>query len=363
MVDKMQAALEIRNLSAVILLSVGFLVPAPLAAQIEATPRAMDLGERGHNEKVEAELLLKNAGKEPVSLGRIAPTCSCIQVDPPALPQPIAPGASVKLTVTMSSGRAMGALHKALEITRAGATVPSLRIPVAMSVLSDYEVEPRELQFEGVVGGQPLVQTVRVTWNPKVKGKGELSVSAPVVKGPRGEERGVAEHFSAKVVDLPGGKGIELTLLPTHPEGRIFANLHARLGGKELVVPLAGDMFRCIKVSPNYVNFNRVSRLERATLSQEVRLISTDGKPFKVVALRAVFHARSSPAGVQVQLADEPAADGKSVTVRATLAPAEGAEELPVAGSFSGKVTINTDHPEKPEIELPFFGFFSEKKP
>ena len=32
---------------------------------------------------------------------------------------------------------------------------------------------------------------------------------------------------------------------------------------------------------------------------------------------------------------------------------------FPAGGSFSGKVTVTTTHPEKPQVELGFFGFFA----
>ena len=45
--------------------------------------------------------------------------------------------------------------------------------------------------------------------------------------------------------------------------------------------------------------------------------------------------------------------------IRAHIQVKEGASP---SGSFSGKLAIRTDHPEKPEVTSSFFGFFDERR-
>jgi hypothetical protein len=351
----------LRLSSPLAILSLPLLLAArPAAAQLGSTPQAIDFGEQGHYANPSAELVLENQGPQPVRIEKIHPTCSCITVTPPSLALPIPPGGSARLSVSMNGGRAMGTLRKHVEVTPAGARAPALRVPVSMRVFDGYNMEPREgYHFAGVVGGEPVSMTVRLSPRGEGKRAGPMDLKDPEVMVRRGANTVSSPDLKAEVVDVAGGRGIKVTLLPTHPEGRVFSELHAVLDGKKLVIPIAGDMFRGIKVEPTYLNFNRVSPDDPSTFVEKNVLTSTDGRPFRIVSLSALFTQRPSE-DLRLALGSESESGGARHTVWAALAPGRTLRDIPDSGRLSGKVIIATDHPEKPELTVTFFGFFAK---
>ncbi len=180
-----------------------------------------------------------------------------------------------------------------------------------------------------------------------------------MVVGVSGPTQKIGDHLTAKVTDIPGGKRIEVTLQPSHPEGRIWGNLEARLDGKLLLVPVVGEMFRAIKIVPTYFNFSRVSADDPASFVEESVFTSTDGRTFKILSMTPKFTRTTGPE-VRLEVEEKPAAaaPGLEHVLRARIS---GGEKHP-PGSFSGTVLVKTDHPEKLEVTLNFFGFFAEPK-
>lgn len=371
-----------------------------LEAQTQLRPDRVDFGDCGHNEKPSAKVVIENRGASPLTIREIRTSCSCIDVSPRTIQMPIAPGGSETITVSMGSNRAMGVLDKYLTIVAADAAIRPVTLPVHMRVFPGFAMEPRELRFDGVCGGRPLTLGLEL----RRKDRRPFTLTLDGVKDvnpPR-----VNPHFEGKVGDLQeGARRIELTLKPTHPEGKIWANLEARLDGKLLVVPVVGEMFRWIKVIPTHFNFSRVSSDDPSTFIEESVLTSTDEKPFKILAMTPTFRG-PAPAGIRLELELKGAKPGDASTehvIRARIvppqppavgaqqegptspggpasqggAPAGGAggapagppapgpkapAQPPFQGSFSGTVVVKTDRPEKPELKFQFFGFLAEPR-
>jgi len=354
------------------LFTVGFvlLAASSLRAQLELSPSAVDFGDRGHSERPSQTVVVKNTGKNPVSVRQIKASCGCIEVSPQAILEPIQPGDSRKVAISMGSGRAMGDLDKHVEFLTDSPRPSTISLPVRMRVFPGFSMEPREARFDdGVVGGQSITRNIDITWRgrqgtPKAF---ELKVEGAQDAGKAGR---INPNFSAKVVDIPNGKRIELTLLPTHPEGHIWANLQARLDGKLLEVPVAGEMFRWIKVVPTYFNFSRVGADDPDSFFEQVTLTATDGRKFKIQSFTPTFKGYSmKDIRLEVDVKGGKLGDeAVEHVLRARIVPPPQILEGPkggaktggsTEGSFSGTVTVKTSHPEKPEIQLNFFGFFA----
>lgn len=354
------------------------LLVRPAAAQVKAEPAELDFGRRGHNDRPVLTLVLENVGTAPVAVTRIAPSCSCIQVEPALPPGPIPAAGKVEIKVSMGSGRAMGVLDKALSIATTHPGSPVLHVPVHMRVFEDLEMKPGELHFDGAVGGPPISESVVILRRRKGGGPPGLAVERILDTladpgNPGKTTQRPSPHWQARVVEVPEGKRLEVTLLPSHPEGRIWATLEAKLEGKLLVVPLAGTVFRGIKVVPNQFNFSRVAGDDPGSHQKELKLTATDGRPFRILAMTPSFHGRSpggAPAGARLEVEAKGGRAGEPATehvLRATIAAgAQGGPEAPGGArrttSFSGTVAVKTDHPEKPELSLSFFGFFDEAR-
>ena len=346
------------GLSLAFLLSVTAL--RSLSATVKVRPPAIDFGERGHNESPQATIEFTNEFTIPVRLIRLKPSCSCIKVSPTAFAGPLAPGRAATVSVTMSSGRAFGKLTKYIEIDVVGDTGPigKLRVPVSMSVFENYRLEPRELRFESQYGGSP------VTVSALVRTKGKRSGQPVDLKFIRIKDRSrrlptIQRFFTVKVSDHPQGATISATLSPAHPEGRVWGEFEALLDGKRLVLPIAGDMFRGILLRPKYFNFNRVETAIAATHVEAAVLRATDGRPFKILSMTSRLTRPTKNPGFTVELSLDSGQDVHEHVLQARVVAPSG---FPVGTSFSGKITVKTTHPDKPQVELGFFGFFAKPR-
>jgi hypothetical protein len=336
--------------------------------QIVIEPPSLDFGERGQNERPHASLTLRNTGDEPVSIGQIKKSCDCISLSPRQLIQPIPARGSVEIQVAMGSWRAMGQLHKWIDIIPQDIRKPRIRVPVSMRVLSRFEMNPREIRFEGVVGGKKEVKSVVVKTR-----RGVSPVSFDLeIKEIRGRfNRSSNRYLRARVVPVPGGQEIVVELDSTHPEGLIAAELEASLNGKTLLVPIGGIMFAWIKVSPHYINFSRALEDDPASTTREVLFSSTDGTPFRILGIEARPHRKMDPS-VRLEFSVTPLGGPSSaISTGENAAPAflqrltcrvfrEGNNKK--QATFFGTVTVRTDHPRKPVIELKYSGFFASPK-
>ncbi len=357
------------------------LAARPSPAQLTVEPPAIDFGERGQNERPEASLTLANRGQSPVMVREIKKSCDCLTIASfPQVPGPIPPGGEIKVRISMGSGRAMGRLDKWITIVSQDGGRPELKVPISMRVLDEFSMEPRDVRFEGVAGGEPQRASIDVT----------LRRGAPPTPV-RLEVRGIQARFNrpsdghlrATVAPILGGQRITLELDPRHPEGPISAEVEASLNGKSLYIPVSGEMFAWIKVSPNYVNFSRAIESDPSSTVREVVLTATDGKPFKVLEVGS-RPARSRERSVRLEFAlasVEPAAgrEGAPPADREASPGHVSPEKAPGAApsskvhriicrafrgegdepTFFGTVTIRTDHPQKPEISLKYSGFFA----
>ena len=330
----------------------------PVVARVTVRPPAIDFGSRGHNQSPEASIDLVNEFPTPVRILRMKPSCSCIKVRPAALTASIAPGAAATVRVTMSSGRAFGRLSKYIEVDVGSDTrqIGRLRVPVSMRVFEDYQLEPRELRFEGEYGAAPVTVSALVRSKRKQPGR-PLDLRLVRITDRSGRMPTIEEYFTVEVSEHAQGATIAATLSPRHPEGRVWGDLEATLDGKPFVLPIAGDMFRGVLLSPKYFNFSRVDPAVPESQLKYVVLRAIDGRPFKILGMTPRITAPKKP-GFGIELALDAGQDDREHVVRARVVAPGG---FPV-GSFSGKVEVRTSHPEKPRLELGFFGFFPKPK-
>jgi hypothetical protein len=315
----------------------------------------LDFGEQGHNQRPQLALTLENTGAKPLRITKIDSTCSCLKVRPASLTEPLLPGVPVRLNVTMSSGRAVGFnVQKYLEIY-AGKSKPLLKIPARMRIFAGFDLEPHQLRFAGEFGGKAVTETVELKWIGRRRPPAKITFDVQGVFDARGRRLG--DHFKPRLEDIRAGKRLQLTLRPTLPEGRIFATVRARLNGLPFEISVTGEMFRGIKVVPNYLNFNRAEVEKPETLVEEARLTAIGAGVFKILETKVRVQRTPLP-GLQLHIEPEAKEAGKEYVLRARL-------QLPpdtrAQGSFFGKVRVKTDHPLKPELELNFFGFLPKR--
>ncbi len=343
------------------------LVPGGFAfSQIAVEPRAVDFGSRGQGERPEVELIVRNTGKEGVTIGEMKRSCDCIQLSPASLP-PIEAGQSASLKVSMGSGRAMGRLDKSITLTPSDPRFAAVQVPISMRVLDEFEMEPYGLRLDGVIGG-PMEKAAVEIRRRDAAPRGPLDLEIKAVRSRF--NRPSDAHLRAAVETTPAGKKIVVELAPTHPVGTVSAEVEATLNGKALFVSVTGEMFAWIKVSPNYINFSRAEDDKPASKVQQVLLSTPDGQEFKILQVTArpqrpkeigprlefflePVSESGKPAGLEAAPGASPGAASQRLTCR--VSRAEG-----MAKVFTGTILLKTDHAKKPEIELRYSGFFAD---
>lgn len=351
---------RLRSPASLLAMVLGALPCAAARSELQVEPAALDFGERGQNERPEAPVQLRNTGTAPILIQDLKKSCDCIALSPPTLPSRIEPGQAVTVLVSMGSGRAMGRLDKSITIRASGAGRPEVSIPVRMRVFEDLEVEPRSIRFEGVLGGKPEKAVVDVK---RRRGGRSAPLELKVKEVLSGVKSSSGEYLRATQTALPDGQRIVVELDPRHPEGRISAELVALLDQKSLIIPITGEMFAWIKVSPGYLNFSGAREDAPESTRRELLLTSTDGTPFRVLGMESRNQGREKEP-VKLELAAEPL-DGKhqplptgaASTTQKVLCRVRRGEGFGVA--FFGRITVRTDHPRKPEVSFSYGGFFA----
>ncbi len=112
----------------------------------------------------------------------------------------------------------------------------------------------------------------------------------------------------------------------------------------QFMLALRGEVGVAINVQPQQIMMPRVQIGTQP--SAEVLLTSGDGNPFQITSVEASPDALSAEAA--------PGGDGKAYRLNIAL-------KTPIEGSFNGTVTVRTDHPKKPTIEIPVYFMVSRE--
>jgi hypothetical protein len=339
----------------------SLLLPAASQAQLKLEPPRVDFGERGQNERPETTVILRNLGTAPLTLKDIKKSCDCLGFSPDRFTAPIPAGGQTELKITMGSGRAMGRLEKHLTILTSSTSQPEVSLPVSMSVLDGFEMEPRGVTLFGLVGGPPERAEVAIKLRRGARPQ-RVDLAIKEVRSVFGRPSG--RHLRASAASGEGGSRLAIELDPAHPEGPISAEIEATLNGRTLVIPVNGEMFAWIKISPNTINFSRALEEDPASTVRELTLTSADATPFKILKIESRPRRPDRPgeSAVKLEFSVEPPPSPEGGGPWAQKLRCRASREGGALVTFDGTVTIRTDHPKKPEIVLKYSGLFAESQ-
>lgn len=248
----------------------------------------------------------------------------------------------------MGSGLAVGRYFKKLTIRSNDPKSPTISIPVGMTVLGDYRFSGRTFRFAAGRGGEPQTSSIEIT----AMNAPTLALSIEQFKIPFGNSK--PEFFDAAIRRIENGHRITVTLSPDHPEGRITAELWAKIDGRNMVISIGGEMFAWIFVEPTFLRFDKVERNQVNTIQREFRLNSIDKTPFRVLSVKDGSRGKGkSPVTPTFQVSSAP--NGLVHRITVGLASARGVRNRQ---TFSGKIVVETDHPKRQRVTLRYAGFF-----
>ncbi len=309
-------------------------------------PKRVDLGAIGHRIERTVDFVLENEGSVALEITKLTPSCDCMETT--MTPGTLAPGSTRKGQVQIRFGQGFGLFEKYVNIW-----VKGHQLPVKFHVRAQHHPalerpKPTSFDLYGIVGSKTPENRATVLLQRKRTGGAvgkPLSVENLRVEG----DRASAGMLAAERIDR-GAEGVELvvTLSPEHPEGRVIGTLQATVEGLPFQMSVKGTVYRGIRTLPDHFQFHQMLEPEKAFC--ELALIPADARGFAIRSIEV------DPPKVTIE--SRPRPEGGYVLTARPVPPYPTGEK---GVALSVKVTIETDHPEKPRIELRCHGVFAGK--
>jgi hypothetical protein len=315
-----------------------------LAASAAGAPKAVavepikDVGAIAKGESIVHDFLIRNEGGSPLRIEEVRPACGCTVAD---FDKTIAPGATGKIHVTIDTATFSGPVAKGVSVFTSDADNPKIELTIRATVEPFVQVKPGYARYL-VVQGEPKEGTiVQNLWTPdgsdfKITG---IDSPYPFLK--------VTSREATAEERRPEAKGkqwrVEMHLDNNAPVGALadYVKIHTDHPKQKLVqIPVSGFVRPVIAVTPPIADFGEITLAEPLRKSFNVKNFATE--QIKITSVQ------NDIKGVDTQL--EPLQEGREYQVRVTLHPELG------KGPFSGKVTLLTDSPKMPKIEVQLKG-------
>lgn len=334
-------------------LAAGLSATVPAVAQEGAAtarkPKAVvaepvhDAGVVPTGEKLIHDFVIANQGGAPLEITDVRPACGCTVAE---FDRRIAPGASGKVHAVLDTSTFAGAISKGITVLTSDPANPRLELTIKARVEPHLLVNPGYARFLQPQLSDPGVVEQRL-WTRDFDHLEILEVTSPYpfltvthqqITDPEARrEEGVGpQHELTFVLDYaeaPVGALAEHVVVRTN---------HPRQ--PEVKIPVSGFVRPLVVVTPGSADFGAVVLDEDGTFGTLI-LKHYGSTPLEIRA------ARSSVPGVEVEVT--PVTKGSEYQVRIEL-PAD----MP-KGAFDGTVSLSTNNPRKPTIEIPLRGSVS----
>lgn len=298
----------------------------------------MDAGVVPKGEKVAHDFVIRNEGDAPLEITQVKPACGCTVVD---FDKTIAPGQSGKVHSVVDTVTFTGAIAKGVTVFTNDPDTPRLELTIRAKVEPYITAKPGYARYITVQGEEKSGTIVQNLWATDGSAMDIVKIDSPYPF----LKVSFREATQAERLTEAQGKQwrIEMTLDNNAPVGALAEHLtiHTNHPKQKLAtIPVSGFVRPVITVTPQVADFGTIELKEPLNRALNVRAFSTE--PIKVTSLEEDIK------GLDVKL--EPVQEGREYQVRVTLNPEIG------KGDFKGKLTIHTDSPKKPTIEVELKG-------
>jgi hypothetical protein len=328
--------------TAILALSAVLLVAATLFAA--GSPKAVavepikDAGNVAKGEKIAHDFIIRNDGDAPLEITQVHPACGCTVVE---FDKTIAPGKTGKVHAVLDTSTFNGAISKGVTVFTNDTATPQIELTVRAKVEPFIAVKPGYARYL-TVQGEPLEGNIAQTlWATDGAPFDIVKVDSPYpflktsFREAKAEERRPDAEGKQWKVEMNltndarvGALAEHVTVHTNHPKQKIVQ------------IPVSGFVRPVMAVTPPVADFGRVELKEPLNRSLNVRNFASE----KIT----ITGIEGAPKGVVAKL--EPLEDGREYQVRLTLSP-----EL-AKGPFNGKISLRTDSPKIPVIEVELKG-------
>lgn len=332
------------NKTVILALCAALLVAGAVLAQ--GKPKAVavepikDMGTVAKGEKIIHDFQIRNDGDAPLEITNVRPACGCTVAE---YDKVIAPGKVGKVHAEIDTVTFNGAIAKGVSVFTNDPATPEMELTVRAKVEPYIAVKPGYARYI-TVQGEPQEGTIAQTvWVPDGTAMEITKVESP---WPFLDVKYREAKPEERVTD-PTAKGkqwrVEMTLSNNAKVGALsdYITVHTNHPKQKVVqIPVSGFVRPVVAATPQSMDFGQVDLKEPKKRSLNVRNFATE--PIKITGVEQTVK------GVEAQV--EPLEDGREYQVRVTLTPG-----MP-KGPFNGKLTIKTDSPKAPMIEVDLKG-------
>lgn len=238
-----------------------------------------NFGRISDDRNVRTTFSFTNRGESTLKILDTRTTCGCAV--PELAKTEYAPGESGEITVIFNPNNRRGAQDRHVTIMTNDPVSPSIGLRVQADVQPLIEIEPMLAQFGEVRRGNSSAVLIELAGRYD-----EFEVTHATVT--RGEGVSV-EVMPTEEVDEESGvvrrSGLMISLAEEQNLGRLFAQVTVRMMGPDgqltlRTVNVTGEIVGDLRLVPGRLNLGMVGADGRFT--RQVRIMSNDGKPFKI---------------------------------------------------------------------------------
>jgi hypothetical protein len=328
--------------TAILTLCAALLVAASVLAA--GKPKAVavepikDAGTVAKGEKIVHDFAIRNDGDAPLEITNVHPACGCTVAE---FDKTIAPGQTGKVHAVVDTVTFNGPIAKGVTVFTNDPDTPQLELTVRAKVEPYVSVKPGYARYI-TVQGEPLEGSIAQTiWVPDGTPMEVTGVDSPwpflkvTYREATTEER--ASDAKGKVWR------VEMALSNDAKVGPLsdYVTVHTSHPKQKIVqIPVSGFVRPVIAVTPPVADFGKIELKEPLRKALNIRNFATE--PIKVTSIEQTVK------GIDAKL--ESLEEGREYQVRLVLDPTLG------KGPFNGKITIHTDSPKIPLLEVELKG-------
>jgi hypothetical protein len=329
--------------TAILALCAALLVAASLLAA--GKPKAViaepihEAGNVPKGDKITHDFLVKNDGDADLQITNVQPSCGCTVV---SFDKVIKPGQTGKVHAVLDSATFNGPISKGISVFTNDPDHPQMELTVKANVAPYITVKPGYARYITVQGEPQEGKITQTLYTPDGSSFDVTGVDSPYpfLK--------VTFHEAKPEERLPDGKGkqwkVDMMLSNDAKVGALtdYVVIHTTHPKQKVVqIPVSGFVRPVLAVTPPVADFGQITLKEPLKKALFIRNFATE--PIKVTSIDTKL-----PKGIEAKL--EPVQEGREYQVRVVLNPELG------KGPFTGMVTIHTDSPKVPVVEVPFKG-------
>lgn len=328
--------------TAILTLCAALLVAASVLAagkpKIVAAEPIKDVGTVAKGEKIVNDFVIRNEGDAVLEITNVQPACGCTVAE---FDKTIAPGQTGKIHAVVDTTTFNGPIAKGVSVFSNDPDTPQLELTIRAKVEPYVSVKPGYARYI-TVQGEPLEGNIAQTiWVPDGTPMDITGVDSPwpflkvTYREAKPDER---------VADAKGKVWrVEMALQNDAKVGPLsdYVTIHTNHPKQKIVqIPVSGFVRPVIAVTPPVADFGKIELKEPLRKALNIRNFATE--PIKVTGIEQNLK------GVDAKL--EPLEEGREYQVRLVLNPSLA------KGPFNGKITIHTDSPKVPLLEVELKG-------